>query len=33
MGEKLARNIIYAREGKLTIQEGGGGIYGKIDAK
>ncbi len=32
VGEKLARNIISAREGKMTITEGGGGIYGKINA-
>jgi len=30
VGEKNARNIINAREGKMKIQEGGGGIYGKI---
>lgn len=30
VGGKNARNIISAREGKMKIQEGGGGIYGKI---
>ena len=30
IGEKNARNIINAREGKMRIQEGGGGVYGKI---
>ena len=30
IGEKNARNIILAREGKLMIQAGGGGVYGKI---
>ena len=30
VGEKNARNIINAREGKMKVQEGGGGIYGKI---
>lgn len=30
VGEKLANNIIAAREGKLNISSGGGGIYGKI---
>ena len=29
VGEKNARNIINAREGKMKVQEGGGGIYGK----
>ena len=32
-GEKNARNIINAREGKMHIQAGGGGIYGKIGAE
>ena len=31
VGEKNARNIVLAREGKLTINEGGGGVYGKIE--
>ena len=30
VGAKNARNIINAREGKMKVQEGGGGIYGKI---
>jgi len=30
VGEKIANNIILAREGKMRIQEGGGGVYGKI---
>ena len=33
VGEKNARNIINAREGKMHIQAGGGGIYGKIGAE
>lgn len=32
VGEKLARNIVNAREGHVTITEGGGGVYGKIEA-
>ena len=31
VGEKNARNIILAREGKLRVNAGGGGIYGKIE--
>ena len=30
VGEKIANNIIMAREGKMKIVEGGGGVYGKI---
>lgn len=30
VGEKIARNIINARDGKVQIQAGGGGIYGHI---
>ncbi len=30
VGEKIAKNIILAREGKLGIQAGGGGVYGHI---
>ena len=30
VGEKIARNIVLAREGKMAVQEGGGGVYGKI---
>ena len=33
MGEKIANNIINAREGNVTIQSGGGGVYGKISSK
>ena len=33
VGLKNANNIILAREGKLNIQEGGGGTYGKIELK
>lgn len=32
VGTKIAKNIIDAREGKLGIQAGGGGVYGKITA-
>jgi len=31
VGEKIANNIIFAREGKLNIIEGGGGVYGKLE--
>ena len=30
VGEKIANNIIFAREGKMQIKEGGGGVYGQI---
>lgn len=30
VGKKVANNIILAREGKMSITEGGGGVYGKI---
>lgn len=30
VGEKVANNIVAARDGKMKIQEGGGGIYGQI---
>lgn len=33
VGEKIAKNIISARNGKLGIQAGGGGVYGKIGVK
>ena len=33
VGLKNANNIILAREGKLIVQEGGGGTYGKIELK
>jgi len=31
VGEKLAKNIIDARAGNVTISEGGGGVYGKLN--
>ena len=31
VGEKIAKNIILARDGKMNIIEGGGGVYGKIE--
>lgn len=31
--EDIARNIVLAREGKLGIEAGGGGVYGKIEGK
>lgn len=31
VNEDIAHNIILAREGRLSILEGGGGIYGKIE--
>ena len=30
IGEKVANNIVSAREGQMKIQEGGGGVYGQI---
>ena len=30
VGEKIANNIVNAREGKVNIEAGGGGVYGKI---
>ena len=30
VGKKDALNIINSKEGKIHIEEGGGGIYGKI---
>lgn len=30
VGEKIANNIIAAREGKIKINEGGGGVYGQV---
>ena len=30
VGKKVADNIVSAREGKLGIQAGGGGVYGKV---
>ena len=31
VGEKNANNIIRAREGKMNIHAGGGGVYGKVE--
>ena len=31
VGEKNASNIIRAREGKMNIHAGGGGVYGKVE--
>ena len=31
VGEKLANQIILAREGKMKIHAGGGGVYGKVE--
>ena len=33
VGEKVAKAIINAREGKMKIQAGGGGVYGKISGE
>lgn len=33
VGSKIAKSIISAREGKLGIQAGGGGVYGKVELK
>lgn len=33
VGEKVANHIVKAREGKMQIHSGGGGNYGKIEAK
>lgn len=33
VGIKIANNIVAAREGKLGIQAGGGGVYGKVTTK
>ena len=30
VGDKIANNIINARDGNVNIQAGGGGIYGHI---
>ena len=29
-GEKIAQSIIHARDGKISIAEGGGGNYGRV---
>lgn len=31
VGQKIAKNIIAARDGKMHIVEGGGGVYGKVE--
>ena len=31
--EKIAKNIINAREGKMKVESGGGGMYGKVSAE
>ncbi len=31
VGKKVAQNIISARDGKMHIVEGGGGVYGKVE--
>lgn len=33
IGEKIANNIIAARDGKIGIIEGGGGIYGSLEVR
>jgi len=33
VGEKIANNIVNAREGNMQVHSGGGGNYGKIEAK
>ena len=33
VGEKTANLVIQARSGKMHIQAGGGGVYGKVCAK
>ena len=33
VGEKIANNIVNAREGKVNIEAGGGGVYGRISTK
>ena len=30
VGKKVANNIVSAREGKIQIHEGGGGVYGQV---
>jgi len=32
VSEDIAKNIVLSREGKLSIEAGGGGVYGKIEA-
>ena len=31
VGSKIANNIVLARDGKMNIVEGGGGVYGKVE--
>lgn len=31
VGQKIAKNIIAARDGKMHVVEGGGGVYGKVE--
>lgn len=31
VGKKVAKNIIAARDGKMHVVEGGGGVYGKVE--
>lgn len=31
VGSKVAKNIILARDGKMHVVEGGGGVYGKVE--
>ena len=31
VGSKIAKNIVLARDGKMNIVEGGGGVYGKVE--
>ena len=31
VGQKIAENIIKARDGKMNITAGGGGVYGKVE--
>ena len=33
VGEKVANLILLARDGKLSIEAGGGGVYGKVTTK
>ena len=33
VGEKVASEVIASREGKMRIQAGGGGNYGKVSAE
>ena len=33
VGEKIANNIVNAREGKMEVHSGGGGVYGKVSVK